>query len=239
MPAADATAARAALDATVAEARAALDFPPPERTGVCIGCCMDPGIEAAFLGVPARDLPSAWVRDWYFAATADDIGLAEMGWILPRILRGLAEEGEDITFFGLETALVRLPQAGLPDGWPAPAVATVERFADAWLDRVAAEVRPDLEESLAMIANGGMALAPRRARLEALPDAVLARLLHANWAGRVWSTPGWTRTADRAATLAWYLSPALEDRMVVAGLAGDDRAAEVSDIISRARRAST
>lgn len=166
---------RAALAAAVAEAWDVLALPPPPSTGVCKGCCMDPDIEAAFLGFEARDLPLSHVRDWYFAAYADDLGHAQMGWLLPRVLELLAA-GEEPSFFGLETTLARLPQAGFPGDWPEPAVRAVRRFAHAWLATVVEERRPDLDETLCMIGAAGLDIGPFLHQLDALEDGALIAL---------------------------------------------------------------
>lgn len=231
--------ARVELAAAVEAAWAALDLPVPPTTGVCRACCMDPAIEADFLTRPARELPLAHVRDWYFAACAPDLGYPQMGWILPRALALLAA-GEAPDPNGIETVLRRLPGTGFPEHWPAPAVAAVRRFAHAWLAVIAEEARPGLDESLCMIALSGLAIEPFLARLEALPDADLAACLHADWVvhwrGSIRMSSAWTDAGGRSRVWAWYTGDALADRMTRAGLAGDERAAAVSDVIASSLR---
>ncbi len=64
---------------------------------------MDPAIEADFLKRAARDLPDAYVRDWFFAAYDSGITHAHVAWFLPRVLEMLAA-GKDVAIVGNETA---------------------------------------------------------------------------------------------------------------------------------------
>ena len=83
-------------------------------------------------GAPARDLPAAYVADWYFAAYADDLSFDNMGWLMPRVLELLALDAEAF-FHGEEVALARLPIAGFPDDWPPSTYDLVRRFCHQWL----------------------------------------------------------------------------------------------------------
>ena len=230
----DRNAAKAELDAAIAEARRVFDLPRPATTGVCKGCCMDPEIEADFLNHGARDLPDAYLRDWFFAAFADDLGYAQMGWLMPRIMESLAD-GKELPIAGEEVTLSRLPVAGFPERWPADAVAAVERFCFAFLEYRLASGTSVLENILCMFSLGGMPVGPFLERLDALTDGELASLLHASWIApypkpyislsAFWESP------DRELWWAWQTSDALLDRMTRAGIEGDERAAAMSDAI--------
>ncbi|MFM7444285.1 MAG: hypothetical protein ACKO2N_10310, partial [Tabrizicola sp.] len=108
-----------ALNAAIDEAWRVFDMPAPATTGVCEHCCMDPKIEADFLRQKARDLPLAYVRDWYFVAFTDDINHTHVAWFLPRVLELLAD-GKEVASVGDEVAFQRLPRTGFPDRWPLP-----------------------------------------------------------------------------------------------------------------------
>lgn len=226
------------LDEVIADAWRVFDLPKPATTGVCVNCCMDPGIEADFLNHPARDLPLSYIRDWFFAAFTDDLGFAQMGWLLPRILELLAA-GEEVVYTGNEVALARLPRTGFPENWPAPAVAIVNRFARGFLSLRIAEQSRDLDMWLCMFGEGGVEMPPLLALLDELDDAALADLLHANWFEGSWSgipfDAFWSREPARSQVWAWYTSAELDDRMARAGLAGNAKALQVSDLIARSR----
>lgn len=222
------------LDDVIAEAWRVFDLPTPRSTGVCKGCCMDREIEADFLNHTARDLPDHYIRDWYFAVFADDLGYAQMGWLLPRVMELLAIGREDF-FSGQEVALSRLPQSGFPDRWPPQAVEIVRRFAHALLAQRVTDGVWDLDTTLCTIGNSGLEIGPFLSQLEALPDDALARLLHSNWIyegrGMIFQTYHWNSQDQRSEVWNWYLSEALENRMIEAGIAGDEMAAAVSDVI--------
>lgn len=199
---------------------------------------MDPAIEADFLNHPARDLPAAYVHDWYFAAFAADLGYSQMGWILPRVLQLLAD-GEEVTNLGLEVVLARLPVAGFPDGWPPEAVEVVSRFAHAWIATRIEEGTTEIDAHLCMIGESGLPIGPLLADVAALADAELAALLHRSWvkgrAGSIGFSAFWSQEPARSEVWAWYTSTGLEARMRRAGETGDPKAAAVAEVIPRAR----
>lgn len=215
-----------ALRVAIERAWQVFDLPAPATTGVCEHCCMDPAIESAFLKTPARDLPLAFVRDWYFAAFSDAIAPDHVAWFLPRVLELLAE-GETVAYVGNEVALSRLPLTGFPVSWPKEQVAAVSDWALAlvadWLPRMGGSLggrqggdRMALDDTLCMISNGGLPLEPHLAQMSALPDADLVALLHRNWVftradGRpacvVWTTSFWDDLAAREAVQTFYTGP--------------------------------
>ena len=220
----------------VSEAYSVFDLPAPDRTGVCRGCCMDPAIEARFLTLSPRDMLTAEIRDWFFAAHAEDIGQENLAWLLPRILELLAID-EDAFFYGEEVALSRLPLTGFPDRWPAREVEFVCRFAKSWFAERLRQKTAYLDESLCVISNGGISIDPCLKALWELSTGDLTEILHGAWfgawAGRIWQTPFWNNQAQRTAVWNWYVAPELEERLVDAGLAGNDKAAAVADLILR------
>lgn len=231
-----------ALTAAIAGAWQAFDLPAPLTTGVCQGCCMDPQIEADFLRKAARDLPSDYIRDWYFAAYDEGLRHAHVAWFLPRVMEMLAA-GEDVAAVGNQVALGRLPLTGFPDRWPERQAQAVQGFALAYFDAlIHGDLPPaqlDLDGTLCMFGEGGVDLAPLLALLDDLPDADLVDLLHAAWVycghGRIGFDAFWSREPARSLAWAWYTSDALRDRMEKAALAGLDKAFPVHEAIVEAR----
>jgi hypothetical protein len=231
-----------ALKAAIEEAWRVFDLPAPDTTGVCEHCCMDPQIEADFLKRPARDLPADYVRDWYFAAYADQIRHGHVAWFLPRVLEMLAD-GQYIAAVGDEVAFGRLPLTGFPDRWPERQVAAVNRFALAYLEMKLARQPPmagdDLDRLLCMFGEGGIDLAPLLDRLAALPDDTLADLLRRTWfygsSGTISLDAFWSREPGRSMAWAWYTSSELLSRMERAAMAGNEAALDVHALIATTR----
>ena len=237
----DRNAAKAELDAAIAEAWRVFDLPRPATTGVCTACCMDADIADDFLNHDARDLPAQYLYSWQNAAYSDDLGYQHVGWLLPRFMEAMASDDDEIFLsFEEDWFLGHLARAGYPDRWPERAVATVERFADALFDfRLAGPIHwGELDATICGFFLAGLPVGRFTTRLEILPDPVLASALHGNWdivrrcttipVSPAWQDPGRTHWWN------WQTSEALLDRMTRAGLAGDDRAAAVSDVILRA-----
>lgn len=231
-----------ALKAAIDEAWRAFDIPAPATTGVCEHCCMDPQIEADFLKRRARDLPLAYVRDWYFAAFSDDIGHNHVAWFLPRVMEVLAD-GADVASVGNEVAFSRLPRTGFPDRWPERQVAAINRFALAYLEMKLTTDPPlgwgEIDRVLCMFGEGGIDIGPLLDRLDALSDAELADLLYATWfhaeSGSIPFDAFWSHEPARTLAWTWYRSAQLLARMEGAALAGNAKALEVHSVIATAR----
>lgn len=231
-----------ALKAAIDEAWRVFDIPAPATTGVCQHCCMDPKIEADFLNRTARDLPLDYVRDWYFAAFADDISHNHVAWFLPRVMELLAD-GQEFAHAGDEVAFQRLPRTGFPDRWPERQVAAVNRFALAYLEMKLATDTPlgwgELDHLLCMFGEGGIDIAPLLDRLDALSDDDLASLLHRTWvyehSGSIPFDAFWSREPARTMAWNWYTSAALMERMERAALSGNEKALDVHSVIATAR----
>lgn len=231
-----------ALTTAIEEAWRVFDIPAPATTGVCEHCCMDPKIEADFLKRPARDLPSAYVRDWYSAAFADAISHNHVAWFLPRVMELLAD-GADVASVGNEVAFSRLPRTGFPDRWPERQVAAINRFALAYLEMKLAANPPlgwgELDYLLCMFGEGGIDIGPLLRRLDALSDDDLAALLHRTWiygqAGSIPFDAFWSREPAKSLAWGWYTSASLMQRMERAALAGSEPALEVHTVIATAR----
>lgn len=231
-----------ALTAAIDEAWRAFDIPAPATTGVCQNCCMDPAIEADFLKRPARELPLEYVRDWYFAAFADDIGHNHVAWFLPRVMQLLAD-GQEVASVGDEVAFTRLPRTGFPDRWPERQVAAIDRFALAYLEAKLAADPPmgwgDLDRLLCMFGEGGIDIVPLLRRLDAQPDGDLALLLYRSWfhaeSGSIPFDAFWSREPARSQAWDWYTSAALLRRMEQAAMAGDETALHVHALIATVR----
>jgi hypothetical protein len=231
-----------ALKAAIDEAWREFDIPAPATTGVCQGCCMDREIEADFLKRPARNLPNAYVRDWYSAAYDDQISHAHAAWFLPRVLEMLAA-GRNVASVGNEVALKRLPLTGFPDRWPARQVRAVNTFAVAWFDAlIHGDLPPSaggIDQALCMFGEGAVDILPLLAMLEALPDADLVEVLYREWvfneAGSVSHDAFWEREPARTLAWEWYTSQDLQHRMELAAYAGLNKAYAVHDAIAKAR----
>jgi hypothetical protein len=227
-----------ALRAAIDEAWRVFDLPAPATTGVCVGCCMDPKIEADFLKRPPRELPSAYIRDWYFAAFIDDIAHDHVAWFLPRVMEMLAA-GEEVAVVGHEVVFQRLPLTGFPDRWSKDEVAALNRFALAFfetrLTEAAASFMKDIDSWLCMIGQGGIDIDPLLRRMETLPDDDLADLLHRNWfyrgRGSIRFDAFWSVEPARTMAWNWYTSPTLAARMEREAMAGNETALEVYDMI--------
>lgn len=231
-----------ALTAAIDAAWPVFDIPAPATTGVCVGCCMNPQIEADFLKRKARELPADFVRDWYFAAYTDQISHAHVAWFLPRVMEMLAD-GQNVASVGDQVAFSRLPLTGFPDRWPERQVEAVNRFALAYLEMKLAAEPPlkldDLDSLLCMFGEGDIDIEPLLRRLEALPDDALADLLHRNWfvghRGQIGFDAFWSREPAKSAVWGWYTSTALLARMERAAMAGSPAALEVHTLIAGVR----
>lgn len=231
-----------ALTAAIDEAWRVFEMPAPSTTGVCEHCCMDPKIEADFLKRPARELPLDYVRDWYFAAFTDAISHNHVAWFLPRVMEFLAE-GEDVASVGNQVAFSRLPRTGFPDRWPERQVASINRFALAYLE-MKLEAQPrmdwaDLDYLLCMFGEGGIEISPLLRCLELLSDDELAALLCGSWKysaqGWIPFDAFWSREPARSAVWSWYTSAKLMERMERAAMAGNEKALEVYSVIATTR----
>lgn len=231
-----------ALTAAIAAAWREFDLPAPATTGVCQGCCMDPAIEADFLKRKARDLPDAYIRDWYYAAHDDGISFAHVAWVLPRVMEMLAA-GKTVAAVGNEVALRRLPLTGFPDRWPDRHVAVVNAFALAYVDALVHGRLPNgaagLDATLCMFGEGGVDIRPLLALLEALPDRDLVKVLDREWvfngASAVRHNAFWSEEPARTLAWEWFISEDLRHRMELAAYAGHEKALAVHDAIVRAR----
>lgn len=218
------------VEALVDRAYRAFARPAPAGLGVCTACCMDPAAERAMLAKAPRDLTPDEVRDWLSAAFSGERAAVE--WMLPRIL-DLLLDGVDVAVAGNEVALRRLSETGFPGEWPLPQVEVVREACFALLGTRGAN---SLDETLCLIANSGLDIAPFLARLDALPDETLAELLYADWTGasglRIWRTAFWQGVPGRQAVWDWFTSSDLEARMWRAGSAGNMRAIAVAECIA-------
>ncbi len=226
------------LDQIIAEAWQVFDLPAPSSTGVCEHCCMDPKIEREFLKKSSHELTLLEVQDWHFAVTIENFGFAQMGWLLPRIMELLAD-GEQVAQVGEEVNLARLSDAGFPTKWSKEHTDVVERFCLALFARRVQDNYSDLDALLCMFSRAGLELDPLTEHLNSCTDEQLADLLHANWSQKnvrgedvssIWQTAFWEDERARAQAFNWYTSAALRDRMIRLGLAGNEKAAKVSDI---------
>jgi hypothetical protein len=195
---------------------------------------MDRSIEEDFLKRPARALPSAYIQDWYFAATTDWTGHDHVAWFLPRVMEMLAA-GEVVATVGDEVVLQRLALTGFPDHWPPEEVEAVKAFCMALFHRQITARDNGIDRWLCMFGQGGLGIDPFLGLLDDMDDADLAELLYANWfqagRGRVQFTAFWSVEPAKSKVWAWYTSGELAERMDRIALAGDLKAAAIRDLI--------
>ena len=197
--------------------------PKPTVTDVC-DCCMDKEVERDFFRPPIRDLPAAYVQDWYFAAY-DPAGISKQTWsyLLPRILEMLAV-GTDVSTMSLEVNLGRF-DTGNPDNWSPKQWDVLDRFQRAYLRR-AIEVGPNpIDDVLCMFRLGGWPLSDLLNQVFAMPTATLAERFWKDWCkdhvvGRegVWVTTFW-KGEDNKAVYEFYTSHELHERIAALALA--------------------
>jgi hypothetical protein len=231
-----------ALNAAIDEAWRVFDLPVPATTGVCENCCLDPEIEADFLNRQARDLPLAYVRDWYFAAIAEGIRHDHVAWFLPRVMEMLAA-GEVVATVGHEVVFERMRASGFPDEWSAVEVAVMQRFAEAFFAALLADQVPkadtDLDSWLCMFGQGGVDISPLLRQMDALPDDTLTDKLHQMWWyggwGKISLDAFWDDGPAKRLAWSWYTSAHLLDRMERAALSGNEKALDVHAVIATAR----
>lgn len=193
----------------------------PDDTGVCKGCCMDPAIEADFFAPPIREMPLAYVRDWFFAAAQSPLPKATWAYLLPRVLEVLAC-GEDPASVGLEVSLNRFP-TGDRSQWSDAQWDVLDRFQRLYLHQWLHGTAPYLDDVLCMFGLAGWPLEGLFAQVRAVPDAVLVRRLFSDWCiGRpsVWITAFWA-DGGNATAFAFYTSREIYDRMERIALADD------------------
>ncbi len=227
-----------ALRAAIDEAWRVFDIPAPATTGVCVGCCMDPEIEADFLKRPARDLPAVYVQEWYKGGYHVNISHDHVAWFLPRVMELLAE-GTDVVLVGQEATLSRLPLAGFPHRWRSDEVALVQRFAKAFFAALLADeipnADPDIDSWLCMFGIGGVDVGPLLAQMDVLSDSPLIDILHRGWvypdAREIPADPFWEPGTARQQVWEWYTSDALLARMGRAARAGSEKALDLYDLI--------
>ena len=198
----------------IEEAYRVFDTPKPTQTGVCVGCCMYPEIEADFLNPPIRDLPLHYLQDWYSAAY-DPEGVPRHVWVylLPRILEVLAMDEEAATV-GLEVSLKRFP-TGKRENWTAEEWDVLDRFQRAYLDRELGRDKDYLDDAVCMFGIAGWPLDDLFAQIAACPTDVLVRRFHHDWCtGRpsIWVTAFWEDA--EAKVLSLYASDALHGRFL-------------------------
>ncbi len=200
--------------AVIAEAYRVFDFPTPSETGVCVGCCMYPEIEADFFNPPIAELPLHYLRDWFFAACSQPLARGIWGYLLPRVLEVLAA-GEEPSSNGIEVSLNRFP-TGDRAQWNEAQWDVLDRFRWRFLARAIAEDREFLDDTLCMFGNAGWPMKDLYAQVAAEPDAVLAGRFWNDWCRgckpSIWITAFWDEGRN-AEAFAFYTSRALHDRM--------------------------
>lgn len=217
----------------IEEAYRVFAYPRPSRTGVCEGCCMDRKIESDFFNPPVRELPLAYIRDWYSAACdVKGIPKGNWGYLLPRILEILAF-GEDVGYVGIEVSLRRF-DTGNPDNWSKAEWRVLENFQKKFLLDQLESRKGFLDDTICMFRLAGWPLADLLNQLASAPSSALALRLWNDWctwraAGNesIWITAFW-EDPDKTAVFEFYTSRKLYDKMEALALA-DDVDAELAE----------
>lgn len=214
------------------------DCPKPARTEVCVSCCMDPKIEAAFFTPAIADMPLPYIQDW-FSAACDPSGIAKETWgyLLPRILELLAAD-DGGSYLTTEVALSRY-DTGNPEKWTAEEWTVLDRFQRRYLSYQIDGSKQHLDAALCCLGRGGWPLAELFVQILEHDPAKLAQRLWNDWChgralGRegIWITSFWD-DADQPAMLQFYTSRDLYDRVERVALAdesGSDLAAKASAV---------
>ena len=206
----------------------------PPDLGVCTVCCMDPEVERRMLAKSPRDLTRDEMREWFSAATAAGAG---SGWILPRVLDGLARD-EEMAATGVEVTLRRFQAI-------APGDPVVAAFIDGWFPAAVAMGRERLDDYLCMLRLGGWDRARLRSMVLDLPDALLVDRLWRDWCEGMhwpsaWSTAFWP---DGESAAGIYAAPDLLGRVEAMALWADvpeplaERASAVHAVLERMQAA--
>jgi len=209
----------------IEEAYAVFDYPKPTSTEVC-HCCMYAEIEADFFNPPIRQLPLAYVRDWYSAAYDPEKGVAKATWgyLLPRLLEILAS-GEDVSDVAFEISLRRF-DTGNPENWSKAEWAVLDRFQRMLLHHRIEDSTEYLDDVICMFRLAGWPLDDLTAQVETASGEALALRLWNDWCswplpGResIWVTAFWN-SPDNSKILAFYTSDRLYEK--IEALALDD-----------------
>lgn len=227
------------LHPIVEEAYRVFAYPKPSTTGVCERCCMDPRIERDFHSPAIRELPLAYLRDWFFAVPTPALTREVWGYLLPRVMEVLAC-GESPSNAGIELSLSRFP-TGDRQRWSDAEWDVLDRFRTTFLDHGARRSEDFLDDLLCLFGEAGWSLAELLDQASAWPDELLAERLWNDWCRRlgkrdIWITAFWSG-AHRARVFAFYTSRELYERMEDLGLddgtpaALSERALAVADTI--------
>lgn len=208
----------------IEEAYRVFAYPKPKSLEVCENCCMDAAVEADFLNPPIRELPLAYVRDWYFAAYQPP-GIAKATWayLLPRILEVLAAD-QEVSSVGIEVSLNRF-QTGNPENWSTREWNLIDRFQRAFLRRSIEPTENYLDDVICMFGLAGWNVDDLMEQVSSASDEELARRFWNDWCrnvvpGRedVWITAFWEGEVQ-STVYNFYTSRELLDRMQALALA--------------------
>jgi len=217
---------------------------PQADLGVCnCNVCMAPEFAAEMRTTNPRNLTTQQVEEW-LRAVPSDANPDTLLWILPRILEFVAtgqyccpDEFDDAE----ERLLRGMHHAKYPQGWSSADIALVDEAAQTMVMAAANAREPGLDNLLCALNEGRIDIQPILIALRSLSDGHLAEIFHALWVCKdqhsstrnriepcmYWKTePGWSAASE------FYTGQDMEDRMTTAGLAGNDIAVEVSDLIA-------
>jgi hypothetical protein len=196
----------------------------PKSTEVCQQCCMDPEIEADFFNPPIRQLPLAYVRDWYSAAYEPPIAKETWGYLLPRVLEILAA-GEEVASVGCEVSLNRF-ETGNPDHWSFAEWRILDRFQRHFLRSKLVPSDDHLDDFICMFGTAGWDVEELVRQVESAPDQVLADRFWNDWCkgvvpGResIWVTSFW-EGGKQSVAYEFYTGDGLLQRMQNLALGG-------------------
>lgn len=207
----------------IASAYQAFQADTPSSLEVCRHCCMEPEIEDTFFDHPIHQLPLAYVRDWFFAASdSPTVSVQLSRYLLPRVMELLAQE-QEVAMVGTEVSLTRFA-TGDTDRWSAAENAVIMNFVRLYLERFRPSKTKTLPEDavddvLCMLSSAGHDMNEFLEHLWNWSDEDLFALLARDWDGgygrpSIWSTAFWEpndwnhpKHSDNAGKVAkWYRS---------------------------------
>lgn len=205
----------------VEDAYRVMSGPRPGDHQACTQCCMSQHSHRLFLDTDRRDLPVAFLDDWYHAAFGGPATPELRRYLLPCVME-LLLAGQEMGL-GVELALQRF-DTGVPALWTPAEQEIIDRFTALFLDLQAVGRSPwgPLDDVLCMFALAGHDMTPILDHVWAWPDAALVSKLHADWCYpmggiALWHTAFWDSDRpgvdEAAATVSdWYRAPRLRER---------------------------
>lgn len=231
----------------VSDAYQAFACEKPSTLGVCKQCCMDRHIEKDFLVPAIGDLPDDYVREWFFAAVADDFNHSVWMYLLPRVLELLAI-GKDVSVIGIEVSLSRFP-TGDASYWTAPQMEVLLRFQRLYLESGRFSEGSLLDDVICMFANASFPIDGILTDIWRWSDERLVTQLWTDWCewtinNEIWITTFWENEFNEK-VWSWYTSPEIYSRLLTISQNSElsnvlaTRAKELAEVVRTASASKT